>query len=585
MNSLLYRSSFMPGLRKWQLLAVLLLLVGPAALAQSPAWQRALATGGVYSKITSVVTDSNGDVYVAGTFDGTITLNTITLTSVSNNDLFVAKWSPVSGTFVWGQRVATEVAIAYLAVYGTNVYVAGEFYNRTTTIGNVTLSNAGIGGDIFVAKLTDTGSNASFVWAQAANGAQAEQVNGIAANANGVYITGAFPSATLRFGNITLSNTDAQYQSTDGFVAKLTDAGTTGSFTWAQQVGGSSGTGFIYSKAIALSGASIYLAGHFSDARANFGSISLTNSDGSGQTYLSGDAFVAKLTDAGSTGSFVWAQQSTGIGWESASAVAVSGANVYVAGAFSSYSPSFGSTVLTNTFANNTTDVFVAKLTDSGTTSGFAWARGAGGTNSEEATCIAVEGTSVFIAGRFNGNTFTFGSTTLTNTSSQFNNDLFLAKYTDTGSAANYVWAQQANGPSDDIGYGLAVNGTQVYFVGMFYGTMLFDNHAVNEGINPHGFLASLTDAGVVTATAPAAAASLSLAPNPAHGTATLQLPSVTLPATLTLVDALGRNVRTQVLRPNSTTAELDLTGLAPGLYQVRVQAGGQQLRQRLVVE
>jgi hypothetical protein len=50
------------------------------------------------------------------------------------------------------------------------------------------------------------------------------------------------------------------------------------------------------------------------------------------------------------------------------------------------------------------------------------------------------------------------------------------------------------------------------------------------------------------------------------------------------VLDALGRILRTQAVALNAR-AEVDLTGLAPGLYAVRVQAKGQVATQRLLVE
>jgi hypothetical protein len=54
--------------------------------------------------------------------------------------------------------------------------------------------------------------------------------------------------------------------------------------------------------------------------------------------------------------------------------------------------------------------------------------------------------------------------------------------------------------------------------------------------------------------------------------------------ATLTLLDAMGRTVRTQAAATNART-ELDLAGLPAGLYAVRVQPGGSTATRRLVVE
>ncbi len=91
-------------------------------------------------------------------------------------------------------------------------------------------------------------------------------------------------------------------------------------------------------------------------------------------------------------------------------------------------------------------------------------------------------------------------------------------------------------------------------------------------------------------AAAPAlTAATLGLYPNPARRTATVRLPAVpgAAQATLILTDALGRTVqrRTLALPATGTRAELDLTGLTPGVYALCVVAGGQAAVRRLVVE
>jgi hypothetical protein len=77
----------------------------------------------------------------------------------------------------------------------------------------------------------------------------------------------------------------------------------------------------------------------------------------------------------------------------------------------------------------------------------------------------------------------------------------------------------------------------------------------------------------------------MSLFPTPAHGQVHIRTPFIwgDCPLTLAILDALGRPVRTQTAAGAKT--DLDLTGLAPGLYAVRVAAGGATATQRLVVE
>jgi hypothetical protein len=85
-----------------------------------------------------------------------------------------------------------------------------------------------------------------------------------------------------------------------------------------------------------------------------------------------GDVLVAKWSSA--TSSFTWAQRAAGPNGDVARALVVSWSSVYVAGYFGNASQvenltaSFGPTTLTS---DGLVDVFVAKLTDAGSTSRF----------------------------------------------------------------------------------------------------------------------------------------------------------------------------------------------------------------------
>jgi serine protease len=93
---------------------------------------------------------------------------------------------------------------------------------------------------------------------------------------------------------------------------------------------------------------------------------------------------------------------------------------------------------------------------------------------------------------------------------------------------------------------------------------------------------------GTVTATTKAGNASFTVYPNPAHSAFSLSLPAATTrTATLSVSDALGRVVRQQalVLPASGATAPVDVRGLSPGLYSLRLQVGDAVLTQRVVVE
>lgn len=84
-------------------------------------------------------------------------------------------------------------------------------------------------------------------------------------------------------------------------------------------------------------------------------------------------------------------------------------------------------------------------------------------------------------------------------------------------------------------------------------------------------------------ATARPTAADLTLAPNPAHDAFAVQLPAGFTPTQAELLNTLGQVVRRPAVGAARFTVET--SGLAPGLYTLRLQAGGTALARRVVVE
>ncbi|SFQ49893.1 T9SS type A sorting domain-containing protein [Hymenobacter arizonensis] len=574
----------------------LLLLVGSGARAQAPSWQNAIAiseraSGTNSSSVYASAAAANGDVYVAGSFDGTVHLGAFTLTSGSGRALYLAKWSPATGSFVWVEQGADggNASITALAVNGSNVYLTGYFSRDSLRFGSTRILNstpASFTADIFVAKLTDAGSTASFSWVRQAGGAGDDIPSAIAASGSSVYITGGFEGPRSTFGSTVLTNR-AAFGGQNVFVAKLTDAGPSADFTWAVQAGGTFNDG---GRALTVSGNSVYLTGNLSSQPATFGSLMVSKQS---STY---DVFVAKLTDAGASAEFAWVQQA-GAGPGAGTYVrslAVSGLNVYIAGIFSGPTATFGSTTLANASPTITNaDIFVAKLTDTGIAGFFMWAERAGGFNSEAVVGLAADGPSLYLAGNIYSQTSQFGSHTLGNFSgSNASGDAFVAKMTDAGSSVSFNWAQSAGGFGRDEATTMALSGRTVYLGGWVETPAYFSNNAFtypSNSIVP--FLVSLTDQAVLSTTSSEllAAPTVTVFPNPAHASATVVVPAFhgASPGRVTLVDALGRVVRDQVLTPATSGArcELSLLGLAPGLYRVHVLAGAQRTTRLLAVE
>ena len=551
------------------LLGLLLLLVGPAALAQAPTWQTATlltipsAPLG-YSSVQATAADANGNIYLVGNFLGYAYFGSTTLYSGSNDALFIAKWNSVSNSFAWAQKVdggaSSFVSAAAVTVSGNNIFLAGTFSGTAVDFGGILL-DAPTSKDAFVAKLVETGGTASFVWVKRTIGTGDEVATGLALNGTTAYLTGTYGGSghggPATFDNTTLPNSSTS--TTDIFVAKLTDSGSAATFGWALRVGGSNDD---VAHTIAANGSTVYLGGNVTGP-VPFGSIPTYTASGR-QT-----CFLAKLTDAGTSASFSWVQLPQG--YVDIFSLAVNGNTVYAAGEFN-YQTLFGSVPLSTAGA---LDGFVVKLTDAGATSSFVWGYrfGNGGSRYDGARALAVSGRTLYVAGYTEPQSF-------------------LAGLTDMGATARENWTkipQSSNGVSYAYAVTIAAGGA-VYLAGNTGAPITFDAIGFNfRSYSGIGFLASLTDPILLAATAAQDNLSFTLAPNPALAAAVLTLPARRGAATasFTLLDALGRALRfeTLALPPAGLRHEISLVGLPAGLYALRVAVGPATATRRLVVE
>ncbi|MDO7851201.1 hypothetical protein [Hymenobacter convexus] len=590
-----------PNIGQWLVGLFLLMGLLPAARAQAPAWQTAVVTDQVgmphFSEVSASTTDASGNVYLVGLYAGTTSFGATTLTGTGSfPNIFVAKWSAASQGFLWAVKAGGDGFygnyVNSIAVSGTNVYISG-IVSGSATFGSFLLSGTNYTTTSFIAKLSDAGTSASFGWVQPGVGASA-----LATSGTSVYVAGSF-AQTLTLGSTVLANGN---QLGNGYVAKFTDTGTGAAFGWAKQCGS---LDFGRLTALSVNGTNVYVTGYFYSSTAPFDAITLTNmAPFSIYREPRCDAFVAKLTDAGPSASFVWAQQVRGMGHDRILAMAVSGPSVYVAGYYgsnftSAQGPenppvSLGTISIANT---GYYDAFVAKITDAGASSSFAWAQRAGGTGMDSATAVTVRGNSVYVAGAYNSGQADFGATTLSNaagTTGYFLRDIFLTKLVDAGATSSFAWAQQAGGAGGDYATSMGLAGTSIVVAGAVGPSASFSTQAINTASNQStnnqvGFLAFLLDPTLLATAAAQGSLRFSLAPNPARTAATVQLPAVpgAPTATLTLTDALGRTLRTETLPLPAAGLrhELALNGLAPGFYVLHVRAGDATATRQLAVE
>jgi len=559
-----------------------LLLAGSATHAQAPAWQTLTPITypvGTYATVMATASGNAGEVYAVGYFSGSVTFGSIILNSAGSDDIFVARWNESTHAWAWAQRaggIGSDRAFA-VAVSGGGIYVTGSF-NGTAVFGSTTLVS-GVFASLAVAKLTATGTAATWAWARTATGTGSGEGKTLSVRGANVYVGGSF-SQTALFGTMSIMARGGG----DGFVAKLVDAGTTATWAWAQALGGLGGDDTVIS--VVAGEVDVYVTGNTKSINPVFGSTLLAPTD-------MGNMYIARLADAGLTASFVWAQQFgemtavSGIYPNTLVAgMAVVGNTLYLLANFTN------STVQLGTISLATTgfyDCFVAKVTDTGTGGTFVWAQRIGGPNQEEGLSLLLDGNSLYATGAFTSPSATFGTTTLASVGTA---DIFVTKIVDTGTTGSFAWAQRAGGTGYSYANTVAMSSAGTLCVaGAVPLPATFGSIPVTGPFAGYaGYLATLSPATGLPTTAAAPLAGLHIAPNPASGTrATVQLPAglAAGPATFTLLDGLGRTVRTRTasLPAGTTAADLDVAGLAPGVYALRVAVGERRGTARLVVE
>jgi hypothetical protein len=140
------------------------------------------AGGPGYEGGQSVATDSAGNCYVTGGFEGSISFGTVTLTTSGFADVFVVKYDP-NGNLLWARNAGSSTIDvgSSIAVDGLgNCYVTG-YYSGSMTIGASSLPNAG-NEDIFIAKYDASGS---LLWAKGFGGTFKDVSTGVAADSAG----------------------------------------------------------------------------------------------------------------------------------------------------------------------------------------------------------------------------------------------------------------------------------------------------------------------------------------------------------------------------------------------------------------
>jgi Secretion system C-terminal sorting domain/Beta-propeller repeat len=341
----------------------------------------------------------------------------------------------------------------------------------------------------------------------------------------------------------------------------------------------------------------VYMTGGFSSASITFGTITLTNA---ASGYM--DMFIVKY-DA--NGNVLWAKSAGGSNTDGPGSIATDGSgNVYVIGTFRSSSITFGT--ITLTFAGGMGDMFIVKYDSSGT---VLWATSAGGSDYDNPHGIATDGGgNVYVTGGFLSPSITFGTTTLTNATSGYE-DMFIVKYTASG---NVLWAKRAGGSSNDMGYSIATDGSgNVFVTGSFlsssitFGTITLSNTNGNTG-DGDMFIAKYDPdsnvpwakcaGGISTGHGKPKSANAGINdpttneiivyPNPTSGKVIVSTAgSQSAITSISVFNMAGKEVNCRKSAVGSNEVTVDLSDQAKGIYILLIKAGENLYKRKIIVE
>ena len=314
------------------------------------------------------------------------------------------QWATSGDGYGYGYATTSDIS--------KNAYLAGS-YTDSISFGGQVLSDSN---QVYLVKYDSLGS---VRWVRTSRGnSGTKAAYSLTADAfSNIYMTGLFTGDSITFGTHTLHSPGAN-ASNFLFLVKYNAAG---NVVWAKNAGGAAGQN-VTSLSTDLAG-HIYIAGGFTSSSIIFGTDTLINSG-------SADIFLAKYD---SSGNAVWAKKTGGnlFDWVFGISTDQNG-NIYMTGEYASTFITFAPYILTNPGGIS---YFIAKYDSLGV---VRWAK-----KQDRALGFAVCSNSisdVYVTGAFHTSTITFGSYTLTNTSTVTGgSELFLVKYSSLG---NVIWAK-----------------------------------------------------------------------------------------------------------------------------------------------
>jgi hypothetical protein len=334
-----------------------------------PQWSRRITRGGnSYPSIfgsgrSGIVVDSIGDIYVLGSFDGTMSFDggsIPSLTSIGSEDIFLVKYND-TGVPQWAQRSGSVGANFPSGVcIGSNntILIAANSYQTddVTFSGGLPDLNLNNQSTLYVVAYNTIGVPQ---WSRIAVESSSNIMGlNMTADASGnSYLTGFFSGDATPVGGGSLTPLTSIGQN-DIFVIKHNNSGVP---QWINRAGGNDNSGTSYERGYSIitdASGNVFVSGAFQETA--------TFSGGSIGTIVSDGPCDALLIKYNSTGSVQWARRMGGSSYDEALDVNTdNGGTIYVVGHFRA-TASFPGGSISNKVSNGAYDGFLARYNQSG---------------------------------------------------------------------------------------------------------------------------------------------------------------------------------------------------------------------------
>jgi hypothetical protein len=441
-----------------------------------PSWQQLVPIG---LEVRALELAEDGDVYLAGTFEGTLHLGKAALTSVGATDIFVTRFDVATGTFSWVQQAggAGKDVVSALVVHDNHLYLAGQVGGRNAgpallaSFEALALPAKGIT-SMFVARLDEQQGFARFSWVQGLPDVYASEVQRLAVQGTTLYVAGYVEASAGYFGlnNPQLPDTTRYHHAS--YLARLTDDGATAEGL-AMHFIGLDKQGYI-TGLVAGAYPAVYLAGNFEKEPA--ASLPTAPDKPAADTASHLEAQLHKYVGAGPILRPCWNYTLGDAGENTVNGLAVKGARLYGAGSFLKTTRFKNLTLTTPVQAG-----YLVCLLDSANGANPLWATALTGLANRasryRATSVALLDSAVYVAGSYeslqlDGTEYFDHQPTLEEQFvrlAQYNRAaIFVSQVLDKGSEGQLRWQQVTTGSSMAHVATIAASKGRVYVAGGF---------------------------------------------------------------------------------------------------------------------